>query len=54
MSPLLRNFGFVVPEGGDFVQQEYFKAVVEVDGFDTVLFFEWTEVSTFKNVTSGN
>lgn len=53
-SPLLRNFGFVVPEGGDFVQQEYFKAVVHVDENGTVVYFEWTEVSTFKNITQGN
>lgn len=48
-SPLLRNFGFVRPEGGDFVQQEYFKAVADVDADGTITFFEWTEVSTFKN-----
>ncbi len=53
-SPLLKNFGFVKPEGGDFVQQEYFKAVVDVDQIGTITFFEWTEVSTFKNTTSGN
>ena len=54
-SPLLRNFGFVVPEGGDFVQQEFFKAIVHVRSDGTVDFFEWTEVSTFKNVTpTGN
>jgi len=48
-SPLLRNFGFVRPEGGDFIQQELFKAVVDVNADGTVTFFEWTEVSTFKN-----
>ncbi len=53
-SPLLKNFGFVKPEGGDFVQQEYFKAIVDVDGSGTITFFEWTEVSTFKTTTSGN
>ena len=53
-SPMLKNFGFVVPEGGDFVQIEYFKAYAEVDEDGTVTFFEWTEISTFKNTTSGN
>ena len=53
-SPLLKNFGFVKPEGGDFVQQEYFKAFATVDTDGVVTFFEWTEVSTFKNTTSGN
>lgn len=48
-SPFLRNFGFVKPEGGDFVQQELFKAAVDVDDAGTVTFFEFTEVSTFKN-----
>lgn len=49
MSPLLKNFGFVKPEGGDFVQQELFKAVADVDENGTVTFFEWTEISTFNN-----
>ena len=53
-SRLLWNFGFPVLEGGDFVQQEFFKAYVEVDGNGTVTFFEWTEVSTFKNTTPGS
>lgn len=53
-SPMLKNFGFVVPEGGDFVQIEYFKAYAEVDEDGTVTFFEWTEISTFKNTTSSN
>ena len=53
-SPMLKNFGVVVPEGGDFVQMEYFKAYAEVDEDGTVIFFEWTEISTFKNTTSGN
>jgi hypothetical protein len=53
-SPMLKNFGFVVPEGGDFVQIEYFKAYAETDAAGTVTFFEWTEVSTFNNTTSGN
>jgi hypothetical protein len=53
-SPLLKNFGVVVQEGGDYVQQEYFKAYAEVDDSGTVTFFEWTEVSTFKNVTAAN
>lgn len=53
-SPLLKNFGFVKPEGGDFVQVEYFKGYAEVDANGIVTFFEWTEVSTFKNTTSGN
>jgi len=53
-SPLLKNFGWVVPEGGDFVQIEYFKAYAEVDEDGTVIFFEWTEISTFKNTTSDN
>jgi hypothetical protein len=48
-SPLLKNFGFVVPEGGDFVQKEYFKAYAEVDDDGTVIFFEWTEISVFNN-----
>lgn len=47
--PLLKNFGFVKPEGGDFVQIDYFKAYAETDMDGTVTFFEWTEVSTFKN-----
>lgn len=53
-SPLLRNFGFLVPEGGDFVQREYFKAVTTTDAAGTVTFFEWTEISTFKNVRPGS
>lgn len=53
-SPLLKNFGFVVPEGGDFVQIEYFKAYAVVDDDGTVTFFEWTEVSTFSNVVPGS
>ena len=53
-SPLLKNFGFVKPEGGDFVQVDYFKAIADVDAFGIVTFFEWTEVSTFNNTTSGN
>lgn len=53
-SPLLKNFGFVKPEGGDFVQREYFKASATVDASGTVTFFEWTEISTFKNTTSSN
>jgi hypothetical protein len=53
-SPLLRNFGFVKPEGGDFLQQEYFKAVIDIDSNGTVTFFEWTEVSTFKNTVPGS
>lgn len=48
-SPLIENFGFTVPEGGDFVQREYFKAYAETDGDGVVTFYEWTEVSTFNN-----
>jgi hypothetical protein len=55
MSPLLKNFGFLVQEGGDFVQREFFKAYAETDDGGNVTFFEWTEVSTFKNVNpAGN
>lgn len=54
MSPLLKNFGYLVPEEGDYVQREYFKAYAEVDASGTVTFFEWTEISTFNNVTEGN
>jgi hypothetical protein len=53
VSPLLRNFGVVVAEGGDFVQKEYFKAYAETDADGNVTFFETTEVSTFKNVRPG-
>jgi len=54
-SPLLKNFGWVVPEGGDFVQQEYFKAYAIVDSTTgTVTFFEWTEISTFNNTVPGS
>jgi len=53
-SPLLKNFGFDVPEGGDFVQVEYFKAYATVDPAGTVTFFEWTEISTFKNILPGS
>jgi len=53
-SPLLKNFGFVVPEGGDFVQIEYFKAYAEADEDGTVTFFEWTEISTFNNTVPGS
>jgi len=52
-TPLLKNFGVVKPEGGDFVQQEYFKAYAETDVDGTVIFFEWTEISTFKNTIPG-
>lgn len=51
--PMLKNFGFVKPEGGDFVQSEYFKAYAETDFDGTVIFFEWTEVSTFKQTVPG-
>jgi hypothetical protein len=55
ISPLLKNFGVLVQEGGDFVQREFFKAYAETDDGGNVSFFEWTEVSTFKNVTpTGN
>jgi len=53
-SPLIKNFGFVVPEGGNFVQQEYFKAYAVVDGSGTVTFYEWTEISTFNNTVPGS
>jgi hypothetical protein len=53
-SPLLKNFGFLVPEGGNFVQKEYFKAYAVVDQSGTVTFFEWTEISTFKNIVPGS
>jgi len=53
-SPMLKNFGFVVAEGGDYVQIEYFKAYAEVNEEGLVTFFKWTEVSTFKNTTSSN
>lgn len=52
-SPLLKNFGFVKPEGGDFVQVEFFKAIADVDASGIVTFFEWTEVSTFNNTVPG-
>jgi hypothetical protein len=52
-SPLLKNFGFVKPEGGDFVQSDYFKAYADTDTDGTVTFFEWTEVSTFKHTVPG-
>lgn len=48
-SPLLKNFGFTIPEGGDFVQREYFKAYAEVDANGVVTSYEWTEISTFNN-----
>jgi len=54
MRPMLKNFGFVVPEGGDYVQREYFKAYATVDATGTVIFFEWTEVSTFNNTIPGS
>lgn len=53
-SPQLTNFGFTVKEGGPFVQQEYFKAWAETDDDGRVISYEWTEVSTFKNVTPGS
>ncbi|MBE9512737.1 MAG: hypothetical protein IMY77_01565 [Chloroflexi bacterium] len=54
-SPMLKNYGYVVPEGGDFVQIEYFKAYAVVDSAGTVTFYEWTEISTFNNtVPSSN
>lgn len=52
-SPQITNFGFTVQEGGDFVQQEYFKGWAEVDDDGTVLSFEWTEISTFNNTSDG-
>lgn len=48
-APQLTNFGFTVVEGGDFVQQEYFKVYAETDASGTVVFYEWTEISTFNN-----
>jgi hypothetical protein len=54
VSPMLKNYGYVVPEGGDFVQKEYFKAYATVDATGTVTFFEWTEVSTFNNTVPGS
>lgn len=52
-TPQLTNFGFTVQEGGDFVQQEYFKAWARADADGNVLEYEWTEISTFKNVRPG-
>lgn len=48
-TPQLTNFGFTVKEGGDFVQQEYFKAWARTNGDYEVLEYEWTQVSTFNN-----
>ena len=45
---------FLVTQGGDFLEEEYFKAHAVVDASGTVTFFEWTEISTFKNTSSGN
>lgn len=50
----LTNFGFSVTEGGDFVQHEYYKAWAETDENGRVTSYEWTEISTFHNVTDGN
>lgn len=47
----LTNFGFSNVEGGDFVQQELFKVYAETDDDGVVIFYEFTEISTFKNVT---
>lgn len=41
--------GFTVQGGGSFLQQEYFKAYAETDPNGVVTFYEWTEISTFKN-----
>lgn len=48
-SPLLENQGFVVAEGGDFVQREYFKVSATTNSDGVVTSYEWTEISTFKN-----
>jgi hypothetical protein len=48
-TPQLTNFGFTVKEGGDFVQQEYFKAWARADADGNVTEYEWTEISTFNN-----
>lgn len=53
-SPMLKNFGFVKPEGGDFVQSEYFKGYAETGADGTVFFFEWTEISTFNKTVPGS
>src|SRR5262249_37008747 len=49
-TPLLSNSGFLVQEGGDFIQKEYFKVVAITDDTGLVTYFEFTEVSTFKQV----
>ena len=53
-SQLLENFGLPSPQEGGLVQREFFKVYAETDEDGVVTFFEWTEVSTFKNSTSQN
>ena len=52
-TPWLSNFGVLVPEGGDFLQQNYIKIHAVTNGDGVVTFFEMTEISTFKEVRSG-
>lgn len=43
--PLRTLFGFLVTEGGDLLQHEYFKVFAETDETDRVTFWEFTEIS---------
>lgn len=48
-TPFLTLFGFLVPEGGDFVQRDYFKAWARANEQGEVNEWEWTEITTFNN-----
>ena len=47
--PFLKNQGDLRPEGGEYLEQEYYKvfAFAEEDG--TVVYWEFTEITTFNN-----
>ncbi|MGD8374799.1 MAG: hypothetical protein PVF68_01555 [Acidobacteriota bacterium] len=49
-SPWLKNYGLLVSEGGDFLQQNRYKAFAVTDENGVVTAFEWTEVAMFKQV----
>ena len=49
-SPWLKNFGVLVPEGGDFLQHMLYKAYATTDANGVVTMFEWTETAVFKKV----
>ena len=52
-SPWLKNFGLLVSEGGDYLQQSLYKVYAKTDATGMVTSLEWTEIVLFKNVRPG-